>query len=52
MQFGQHLRSRLWRGTVEDEVDTELAFHVEMRVREYVAAGMDPAVSVIPVAGL
>jgi len=31
-----------WRASVGDEVDAELAFHVEMRVRELVARGMDP----------
>ena len=45
MKFGKALRSRFWRGTLEDEVETELDFHVEMRTREYIAAGMDPAVA-------
>ena len=43
MKFGRSLRSRLWRGSLEDEVGTELDFHVEMRTREYIAAGMDPS---------
>jgi predicted permease len=43
MRFGRTLRSRLWRGSLDDEVETELDFHVEMRTREYIAAGMDPA---------
>lgn len=43
MRFGKSLRSRLWRGSLDKEVDTELDFHVEMRTREYVASGMDPA---------
>jgi predicted permease len=43
MTFGQHLRSRFWRDSVEDEVDAELAFHVEMRAREYEARGMTAA---------
>jgi putative ABC transport system permease protein len=42
MKFGKSLRSRLWRGSLEEEVDTELDFHVEMRTREFIAAGMDP----------
>jgi putative ABC transport system permease protein len=42
MKFGQRLRSRFWRPVVEDEVDAELAFHVEMRAREYEARGMSP----------
>src|SRR5438552_3196209 len=32
-----------WRPRVDDEVDEELAFHVEMRTREYIDAGMEPA---------
>jgi predicted permease len=32
-----------WRLRVDEEVDEELAFHVEMRTREYIARGMDPA---------
>jgi putative ABC transport system permease protein len=31
-----------WRPKVDDEVDDELAFHIEMRTREYVANGMHP----------
>ncbi len=42
MKFGQRLRSRFWRLRVEDEVDTEFAFHVEMRARELIEQGMDP----------
>ena len=34
MTFGRRLRSRVWRGSVEDEVDAELEFHVAMRARE------------------
>ncbi|HKG91202.1 MAG TPA: ABC transporter permease [Gemmatimonadaceae bacterium] len=33
---------RVWRESVADEVDADLAFHVEMRAREYVARGMSP----------
>jgi len=39
----QSLRSWLWRVPVDQEVDEELAFHLEMRTRELIAAGMDPA---------
>jgi putative ABC transport system permease protein len=35
------LRSWLWRVPLEQEVDDELAFHLEMRTRELVARGMD-----------
>jgi putative ABC transport system permease protein len=37
------LRSWLWRVSVEQEVDEELTFHLEMRTRELIARGMDPA---------
>jgi putative ABC transport system permease protein len=37
------LRSWLWRVTIDQEVDEELAFHIEMRTRELIARGMDPA---------
>ena len=32
-----------WRPKVDEEVDEELAFHLEMRTREYIERGMDPA---------
>jgi len=37
------LRSPLWKTSVEKEVDGEVEFHLEMRTREYVARGMEPA---------
>jgi len=36
------LRSWLWRVPLDQEVDEELAFHIEMRTRELVERGMDP----------
>ena len=36
------LRSWLWRIPIDQEIDEELALHVEMRTRELVARGMDP----------
>ena len=33
------LRSWLWRVPVDQEVDEEIAFHLEMRTRELVAHG-------------
>ena len=39
-RIGQQLRSLLWKASVAEEVDAELQFHIEMRVREYVAEGM------------
>jgi putative ABC transport system permease protein len=35
--------SWLWKKSVEDEVADELAFHLEMRTREHMARGLDPA---------
>jgi predicted permease len=40
MKFGQRLRSRFWKMRVDEEVDAEFDFHVEMRIRELVARGM------------
>ena len=36
------LRSWLWRVPLDQEVDEEIAFHVEMRTHELVEGGMDP----------
>jgi putative ABC transport system permease protein len=36
------LRSWLWRLPIDQEIDEELALHVENRTRELVARGMDP----------
>jgi putative ABC transport system permease protein len=36
------LRSLLWRVPIEQEVDEEIAFHIEMRTRQLVERGMDP----------
>jgi predicted permease len=33
----------LWKKSVDDEVSEELALHLEMRSREYLARGLDPA---------
>ena len=37
------LRSWLWRVPIAQEVEEEIAFHLEMRMRELIAQGMDPA---------
>ena len=37
------LRSWLWRVPVDREVDDELSLHVELRTREGIARGLDPA---------
>jgi putative ABC transport system permease protein len=37
------LRSWLWRVPVDEEVDEEIAFHLEMRTRELVERGIDQA---------
>jgi len=39
----RQLGSPLWKASVETEVDAEFDFHVEMRTREYIARGMNPA---------
>jgi putative ABC transport system permease protein len=39
------LRSWLWRVPLDQEVDDELAFHIEMRTRELVEKGMDPRIA-------
>ena len=36
------LRSWLWRVPIDQEVDEEIALHIEMRTRELVERGMDP----------
>jgi putative ABC transport system permease protein len=36
------LRSRLWRVPIEQEVDEEIALHLELRTRELMARGVDP----------
>jgi putative ABC transport system permease protein len=35
------LRSWLWRVPLDQEIDEELAFHVEMRTRELIERGLD-----------
>ena len=37
------LRSWLWRVPLEEEFDEEIALHLEMRTRELIDAGMNPA---------
>jgi len=37
----QSLRSWLWRVSIHQEVDEEIAFHIEMRTRELVERGVD-----------
>ncbi len=39
------LRSWLWRIDITQEVDEEIAFHIEMRIRELVESGEDPRVA-------
>jgi putative ABC transport system permease protein len=39
------LRSWLWRIPVDQEVDEEIALHIELRTRELVERGMDPSVA-------
>jgi len=39
-RLSRRLRALAWRPSVDDEVREELAFHLEMRTREYVARGL------------
>jgi len=39
------LRSWLWRVPLDQEVDDEIAFHVEMRTRDLVEKGVDPRIA-------
>ena len=39
---------RFWGPDVRSDVDDELAFHVELRVDQLVARGMDPAAARAP----
>ena len=41
--LGRRLRALAWAPSVADEVDEELAFHLEMRTREYQGRGMGRA---------
>ena len=43
--FSRARRALPFQPTPEVEVDEELAFHLEQRVRDYVARGMEPAVA-------
>ena len=43
MALRQRLRSLIWRVPVEQEVHDELAHHVELRTRELIDRGVDPA---------
>src|SRR6185312_5922647 len=41
-QMKRSLRSWLWRVPRDQEVEEEIAFHVEMRTRELIGRGLDP----------
>src|SRR5467141_906934 len=40
MSWTKRLRATFRKGTLEDAIDEELQFHLEMRTREFVASGM------------
>jgi putative ABC transport system permease protein len=42
LEFGHRRRSWIFRPLVRDEVDAELAFHLDMRTRHYEARGYSP----------
>src|SRR5262245_57411496 len=39
------LRSWLWKVPLDQEVDEEIALHIELKVRELIAQGVDPAIA-------
>jgi predicted permease len=39
-RIGRQLSSRLWKASIDEEVEAELAFHVEMRTRDLIARGV------------
>ena len=41
--LARRFRSLLWKPGLDDEIADELAFHLEMRAREYAARGLAPA---------
>ncbi|HJU88554.1 MAG TPA: ABC transporter permease [Gemmatimonadaceae bacterium] len=41
-RVGRQLRALFWKSPVAEEVSAELAFHIEMLTRQYIAAGMTP----------
>ena len=41
LRFGRRVRAWLFRPSAREEVEDEIDFHLAMRVREYVARGMD-----------
>ncbi len=43
LRFGRWFREFWWRPSVDREVADELDFHIEMRTRELVTRGLDPA---------
>ncbi|MBL8959858.1 MAG: ABC transporter permease [Gemmatimonadetes bacterium] len=42
-RFARELRARLWKPAVEDEVASEMAYHMEMLEQDLVAQGVSPA---------
>lgn len=40
--MGRRIRAWLFRPSASQEVEDEVTFHLEMRIREYVASGVDP----------
>jgi predicted permease len=44
-RVGRPLRTMIWKSSVADEVDDELAFHIEMRERTLIAKGVAPDIA-------
>jgi hypothetical protein len=43
--MNRSLRSWLWRVDITQEVDEEIAFHIENRTRKLVEKGLDPRIA-------
>ena len=44
-RFARQLRARLWKPSVDQEVSSEIDFHLEMLTQEYIARGLAPDVA-------
>ncbi len=42
LEFGRRLRQLWWRPSVADEVEAEVQFHLDMRIKELIARGLSP----------
>ena len=42
MSLIKKIRSLMWRGSLDGELDDEVRFHLELKTSDYIAAGMSP----------